>query len=780
MMISKVLTRLVLYLRIFPTSSAVYIAQGCPLSKQCLEKKNGICVENCEPGIDPAGNNIFCNPKLCPEKKECSCRYEGPGIDDHTKTCFVHPDPHFRNWHGNYFDFQDGCDVILVTSQEIEFHLRLAKKAQHISGAESLAIRIDNSNAISTGGDILEITEDGNYYFNDPNRSTANPGITTVAGYTFTHSGTQFEIFLLPAGHYIKVQATSSYGLSITIRGHRNMFTHADGMCGDWDLSGLRNRNDALVNGQQLGDDWQVGIGPSDAVILSNVAIVNPNGLSGHATHPASCHARRRLTKQQLDGGKSCNFCDMMVTAQQTSNCKYDAALLGCNWVQGSKEAPFYSKVYNEEFTDFYHPDIIKSDTCLRSEKCIDMKGVCVKECIPDPVAGIVCDFNMCDGDACICLYKNCEFPLVNSVYCPLHDVSVLVAATHAEAKTFGSLVNPDGVSTIDSLTAGYNYLYNGKNNIYNLFKTYPSYSTTKSETLMCYKEYYGPDYEPNTVVKAALKREKIDFLDGPALSQDFSETVRTNQYYINEESAKKINQYTTALLQMYQLMEEAVQKVAQDRCISYVHKESGAEACQEAVDIWDNAAAVQDGPNYLGTKRCQNYLTCGWNYTNSVGEIANIAIANQKVLNLFQVGQSAIRTGDVVGAKGIIKLIQSAQLVAYIQGVGRYAYTISASETPNVEGENKEYAEGGAFATGMLPQLYKCNRAAAKTVDKTFQLKAGNSFAGTIADFLAVLRSEYQCLGITCEDVGGLWDGESYYAGAGPCVTNYGDYLAV
>jgi len=374
-----------------------------------------------------------------------------------------------------------------------------------------------------------------------------------------------------------------------------------------------------------------------------------------------------------------------------------------------------------------------------------------------------------------------CAFPLVNSVYCPLHDVSVLLDATKQEASKFDKLLDPFGGSTKASLKAGFAYLYDGKDNSYNLFKTYPSYTATKSETLMCYYEYYGSDYAPNTVVKAALNVNGKTTYSPPALPQDFGSSVRRDQYYINEESAKKINQYTTALLEMYQLMEKAVQEV-KGGCISYVNKNSGEMPCHNATDTWDNAAAVQDGPNYLGTKRCKNYLTCGWDYNNT----DTIAIANQKVLNLFQVGQSAIRTGDVVGVKGIIKLIQSAQLVSYIQGVGRYAQKIADFDPPCVMDFNKEYAEGMAFSTGMLPQLYQCDRSAALTVDKTFQLKAGNCFPDvvstkdfTIEDFLGVLRKNYQCLGVTCEDVGGLWDGEKYYAGAGPCVTMYGDYVA-
>jgi len=373
---------------------------------------------------------------------------------------------------------------------------------------------------------------------------------------------------------------------------------------------------------------------------------------------------------------------------------------------------------------------------------------------------------------------SDCAFPLVNSVYCPLHDVSVLVDATEKEATTFGGLVN-DAPTEVE-IQAGSDYLYDGVGNDYNKLKTYPSYTTTKSEIMMCYEDYYGVGYSPNDVVKTALDVNGVMEYSGPALTQHFDESVRSDEngiYFINEESAKKITQYTTTLLEMYQLMEQSVQLV-KGNCISYVNEKSGATSCQDAVNAWDNAAAVQDGPNYLGGKRCANYNTCGWNNAEK-----GIAIANQKVLNLFQVGQNAIRTGDIVGAKGIIKLIQSAQLVSYIQGVGRYAWKVT-DKNDCLEANNKEYAEGMAFATGLLPQLYKCNRSAARTVDKTFQLLKGNCFGeeGSFVDFIAVLRSEYQCLGITCEDVGGLLAGEygtgDYEDGAAPCVTEYGDHV--
>jgi len=367
-----------------------------------------------------------------------------------------------------------------------------------------------------------------------------------------------------------------------------------------------------------------------------------------------------------------------------------------------------------------------------------------------------------------------CPNDLINSVYCPFHDVSILVQATNDEANELGDLVNPNGGSSLQSLADGYAYLYDGVNNPYNRFKTYPSYAATKSETLMCYENYYGPNYHPNTVVKAALDRNVINF-PGPALTQDYSDATRTGpEYYIAEESAKKINQYTTALLEMYQLMEQALRAVLQG-CISIVPNGNMA-GCDNAVEIWDNAAAIQTGPNVLGEKRCLNYLTCGFNWIST----NTIALANIKVLNLFQLGQTAVRTGDCCAIKAIIKLIQSAQLIPYIQGVARYAWKISNAAVKTLAANNKWYAEGAAFATGMLPQLYKCNMNAATVVDKRFQLEVGNQWgSGTFLDFMNIIRAEYPCLCITCEDVGGLWDGAAYYPGAEPCVTNYGSYSA-
>ena len=235
-----------------------------------------------------------------------------------------------------------------MTSDEIEIHLRLTQRNRRVSGIESLAIRVKNNNA--PNGDILEINEIGDYYFNDPLRASANPTVTNVGGYAFSKTGQKFTINLFPSGHFIHVKYGSlRWGMSVAVKGHSSMFSDADGMCGDWDLSGIRDRDDNVVNGKMLGESWQVGLDSGDAQILSGDA-------------PNTCVPALPLTQQQQDEGKSCTFCNTLATPHQRKNCKYDASVLGCDWVKDREEAPFYDKSYNENSMDFYHSEVIKKD----------------------------------------------------------------------------------------------------------------------------------------------------------------------------------------------------------------------------------------------------------------------------------------------------------------------------------------------------------------------------------------------------------------------------------
>ena len=169
-----------------------------------------------------------------------------------------------------------------------------------------------------------------------------------------------------------------------------------------------------------------------------------------------------------------------------------------------------------------------------------------------------------------------------------------------------------------------------------------------------------------------------------------------------------------------------------------------------------------------LGNKRCQNYKTCGPSGGDKYGE----AMANSKLMDLFHAGQHKLlvgKCGDVVPIKDEIV---SQMTVPLVQGTLRYAYKVAA-----LSGGAKEKGEGAIFAAAVLPQLHACEPAAATTVYNAMNINSGTP---TAADYMAVKAAFEGCyakMGITCSDVGGLWNSgtDAYYkdgdADAAPCV---------
>lgn len=102
---------------------------------------------------------------------------------------------------------------------------------------------------------------------------------------------------------------------------------------------------------------------------------------------------------------------------------------------------------------------------------------------------------------------------------------------------------------------------------------------------------------------------------------------------------------------------------------------------------------------------------------------------------------------------------------IPLLQGTLRYAYFTG------VQGDTsqKSEAEDATFAASLLPFVAASNEADADIIyDNT---KTGQA---TSANFTAVKEAferNYECMGITAADVGGLWDAENnaYFALAAP-----------
>jgi len=142
----------------------------------------------------------------------------------------------------------------------------------------------------------------------------------------------------------------------------------------------------------------------------------------------------------------------------------------------------------------------------------------------------------------------------------------------------------------------------------------------------------------------------------------------------------------------------------------------------------------------------------------------------NSQIIGEFRRGQYKLLSGKCVEAIPIKRRIVELMSVPLVQGALRYAYKVG-----ELQGGSKEKAEGAAFSAAILPRIAACNPSAAQIISDNMKLGASMS-----AGFTAVkeaFESSYECLGITCSDVGGIIkQGNEYHASAKPCVTPYSE----
>jgi len=167
-----------------------------------------------------------------------------------------------------------------------------------------------------------------------------------------------------------------------------------------------------------------------------------------------------------------------------------------------------------------------------------------------------------------------------------------------------------------------------------------------------------------------------------------------------------------------------------------------------------------------LAGKRCANFKTCGASEEDGTNKGAPARV-NTNVLSLFSAGQEAVFYGRFSATKTIMSEIIKEINVARVQGVLRYTYRTGRNKSL----KDKEIAEGAAFAFGLLPQIWACNKKSALIVaantdigsDRTSQL---NGKEVSFQNVRSALECNYDCLGIRFDDVGELND----------CVDDNGD----
>lgn len=211
---------------------------------------------------------------------------------------------------------------------------------------------------------------------------------------------------------------------------------------------------------------------------------------------------------------------------------------------------------------------------------------------------------------------------------------------------------------------------------------------------------------------------------------------------------------------------------------------EDAVVECEKGTDrpktmSWDEAVAFYTGSkegtdgkaigsllHELADSRCANFHTCGADAHKASGH----AKVNHEIFQQFKFGQRSLLAGDCAQVRLSKELIESRMYVPMIQGTLRYAHIQSNADTANP----KAAAEGASFAAAVLPIVHSCNPRAAEAIYENTNLQASKTSFYHVKN---AFEEVYNCMGITCEDVGGYYDSAvgEYFEGAAPCTGTSG-----
>jgi len=288
----------------------------------------------------------------------------------------------------------------------------------------------------------------------------------------------------------------------------------------------------------------------------------------------------------------------------------------------------------------------------------------------------------------------------------------------------------------------------------------------------MKYAEYYGETDYAHQYLEAAFSRSTTkSFKFGKT---DFSSYTTVGLQSTIEKGTLTMNLWMYVIYQM----SEAVRSCTEE-CTS--------EACYyNSIPSWDSAAAMYIGSlgsdqnnGYLlyglANDLCATFRTCGDydNFGDDITDIDNggkstgIAKVNYEIFKLFNAGQEKLKNGQCTDVAKIKERIVKQMTVPLVQGVLEYAYDIDILEN---ESEMSE-SIGAVYTAAILPLIHFCNENDAKLLYA--QMRAGRDLSKTNYDKVReAVENNYSCLGITCNDIGGLFDDEDrvYLTAAGPC----------
>merc|ERR1711904_498026 len=314
---------------------------------------------------------------------------------------------------------------------------------------------------------------------------------------------------------------------------------------------------------------------------------------------------------------------------------------------------------------------------------------------------------------------------------------------------TTGCFTVAAGAITVDSTDVG---TASGVVNKYRTLKGFSTQAQAKMQnwgTYQIYKAYYNEfDYAHQYVLDALGYSGNGDGTAGTGIFANQGDDGRT-------QGVKKGSAYMNVWMYVIHEIEDAISD-CESSCTN-----PGAQDCNaDPVHAIDEAAAFYAGslegsgatgmPNAgklifrLAEKRCANFGTC------NPGAQAK---ANQKIIVKLQEAQTELKNARCSNVPALRETITSLMSIPLVQGSLRYAWKVA--EDPGA-GET-EKAEGAVFSAAILPRVSAFDPAKAKIISDNMKIDATNHMSAGFTAVKEAFEATYCCLGIKCEDIGGL-----------------------
>ena len=184
-----------------------------------------------------------------------------------------------------------------------------------------------------------------------------------------------------------------------------------------------------------------------------------------------------------------------------------------------------------------------------------------------------------------------------------------------------------------------------------------------------------------------------------------------------------------------------------------------------------------------LAQKRCEEFGTCATTTDSSTIATANKEAIAKATEGMAYFVHTQLSCADPQLGK-IFDGIVSQMTVPLVQGMLKYAWKADPvnagdcsadagkAEAAVSSGCAQSWAEGWAFAAAVLPQVHKCDASAATKIKENLDIEStAGPMTGGVKAVKDAIESVYDCLGISCTDVGEYQAGGTVFDGMKKCT---------